>query len=81
MPVDTRGMIWEEKQMMDYLRDRRGQPVKTWTMINEVAKELNPLNHRPLRMKLVPLASRLMKEQKIKRHRKSDTVRISEVFA
>jgi len=67
--------------MMNYLRDNYGQPVKLWTMINAVARTIDPQNYRPLRSKLVPLACRLMKEGKIKRHRKTDTVRISEVYA
>ena len=81
--VDTSDMIWEEKAVLDYLRDRRGQEVKMWSLINHYARTLDPeLPERERKDISVSLVSRLAKEKKIK-HTITPAgrmVRISELF-
>ena len=86
MPLDTRPLIWEEKMVLDFLRDRRGNPIKTWTAINQLARQWRKKKWMPKhewkssRSVLVPLLCRLIKEKKVIRHRTNETIRISEAF-
>lgn len=79
--IDTGPLIWEELEMLNWLRDRRGQRIKTWTLINTFARQWLPARPKEKRPVAVALVSRLLKEKKIVRHRKSDTIRISEIWA
>jgi len=81
--MDTDHLIWEEKKILDDLRDLRPGEIKLWTLINKASADLPNLGQtaRENRQVVTSLVSRLMREKKIKRNRKTNMVRISEVFA
>jgi hypothetical protein len=72
---------WEEFELLTYLRARRGQEVRFWTVINELSKQMDPRKFKLRRQQLVAALPALLRAKKIIRNKKNNTLRINEVFA
>lgn len=76
-PADTLGMVWEEKEVIQYLRGRGW--VKLWKALGELSNSRSdPVwKSRPKRQGLLALVTRMLREQKLLRHRKSNTITLA----
>lgn len=74
---DTTSLVKEERDMIDYVRERGS--AKLWTMLGELSKSegrKHKYQSRSHRQKLIAVFTRLTKEEKLVRDRTTNLVRL-----
>jgi hypothetical protein len=72
-----------EALVLEYLRARRGQEIPRWDVITDVAKQIQKPGSKLAECKkiVMDLCRRLIREKKIKRNKKTKSLRIHEAHA
>ncbi len=76
-PDDTVRLVAEEQEVVDYIRSSGSAWVKMWGMLNALTRTGHVALTRPRRQVLMAVVNRMLREKKLIRHRKTQTIALA----